>query len=71
MTASVYACPMDCEDGKTYAEPTTCPTCGMDLEQMESTNEPTPEEQVTEPVPEEEPTEEIPAEEVPEGTEEG
>jgi len=26
-----YACPMDCEKGKTYAEEGQCPVCGMDL----------------------------------------
>jgi len=30
-TTSAYACPMDCEDGKTYAEAGTCPVCKMDL----------------------------------------
>jgi len=28
---AVFACPMDCEDGKTYAEAGTCPECKMDL----------------------------------------
>ena len=27
----VYYCPMECEGDKTYAEPGTCPVCGMDL----------------------------------------
>ena len=27
----VYQCPMDCEDGKSYSEPGTCPVCKMDL----------------------------------------
>ena len=31
MAEAVYACPMDCEDGKTYAEAGTCPECKMDL----------------------------------------
>lgn len=31
-----YACPMDCEDGKTYTEAGTCPVCEMDLEEMDS-----------------------------------
>lgn len=26
-----YQCPMDCEDGKTYAESGSCPVCKMDL----------------------------------------
>lgn len=26
-----YACPMDCEKGKTYAEKGKCPVCEMDL----------------------------------------
>ena len=30
--AVVYQCPMDCENGKTYKQPGTCPVCGMDLE---------------------------------------
>lgn len=28
----VYACPMDCEKGKTYSEPGQCPVCEMDLQ---------------------------------------
>lgn len=31
-TASAYACPMDCEKGKTYPQAGTCPVCKMDLE---------------------------------------
>jgi len=31
-TSRVYACPMDCEKGKTYAQAGSCPVCGMDLE---------------------------------------
>jgi transcription initiation factor IIE alpha subunit len=27
-----YACPMDCEKGKTYDQPGKCPKCEMDLE---------------------------------------
>ena len=27
-----YACPMDCEKGKTYDKPGKCPVCEMDLE---------------------------------------
>lgn len=34
MAAAAYACPMDCEDGKTYTEPGTCPVCGMDLKEV-------------------------------------
>jgi len=33
--AAMYQCPMDCEDGKTYNEPGTCPVCNMDLVEME------------------------------------
>jgi hypothetical protein len=29
---AVYQCPMDCEKGKTYAQPGKCPVCEMDLE---------------------------------------
>lgn len=32
----VYACPMDCEKGKTYAKAGQCPVCGMDLEAVTS-----------------------------------
>lgn len=28
---TTYACPMNCEDGKVYEEPGSCPVCGMDL----------------------------------------
>lgn len=31
----LYACPMDCEDGKTYSEPGNCPECKMALEKVE------------------------------------
>lgn len=31
MAEATYACPMDCEDGKTYAEAGSCPECKMDL----------------------------------------
>lgn len=30
----VYACPMECEEDKTYTEPGTCPVCGMDLKEQ-------------------------------------
>ena len=33
MAAATYACPMDCENGKTYEQPGTCPVCGMDLKE--------------------------------------
>jgi len=33
--AAMYNCPMNCEDGKTYDEPGTCPVCDMDLVEME------------------------------------
>ena len=29
--ATVYQCPMDCEKGKTYDKPGSCPVCKMDL----------------------------------------
>lgn len=32
--AEVYQCPMDCEKGKTYSQPGTCPVCGMDLKKV-------------------------------------
>ncbi len=31
---ATYACPMDCEKGKTYSEPGSCPVCGMDLKEV-------------------------------------
>jgi Cu(I)/Ag(I) efflux system membrane fusion protein len=31
--AETYACPMECEGAKSYAEPGNCPVCGMKLEQ--------------------------------------
>jgi len=31
--AVVYQCPMDCEDGKTYANEGSCPVCKMDLKE--------------------------------------
>lgn len=31
----VFQCPMDCEDGKTYEEPGSCPVCAMDLKKVE------------------------------------
>jgi uncharacterized protein YceK len=30
--ATRYQCPMDCESGKTYANPGKCPVCEMTLE---------------------------------------
>jgi PBP1b-binding outer membrane lipoprotein LpoB len=30
--AAFYQCPMDCENGKTYADTGKCPVCEMDLE---------------------------------------
>ncbi|MGB3948625.1 MAG: heavy metal-binding domain-containing protein [Bacteroidia bacterium] len=33
---SLYQCPMDCENGKTYTEKVTCPVCGMDLEKADN-----------------------------------
>ncbi len=32
----VYACPMECEEDKTYSEPGTCPVCGMNLKEQVS-----------------------------------
>ncbi len=32
---ATYACPMDCEKGKTYSEEGSCPVCGMDLKEVE------------------------------------
>jgi len=31
---AVYACPMHCEDGKTYNAPGSCPVCGMHLKEQ-------------------------------------
>jgi len=31
-----YICPMNCEKGKTYDQPGSCPVCNMDLEPMEA-----------------------------------
>jgi PBP1b-binding outer membrane lipoprotein LpoB len=31
-----YACPMDCEKGKTYTEAGKCPVCKMDLTEKKS-----------------------------------
>lgn len=30
-----YACPMDCENGKTYETVGKCPVCEMDLKKVE------------------------------------
>ena len=30
-----YQCPMDCENGKTYDKPGTCPVCEMDIVKIE------------------------------------
>ncbi len=35
-TASSYKCPMDCEHGKTYNKPGSCPVCKMDLKLLHS-----------------------------------
>ena len=35
VSQATYACPMDCEKGKTYSEEGTCPVCGMDLKEVE------------------------------------
>ena len=29
-----YQCPMDCENGKTYNQPGSCPVCKMDLKKV-------------------------------------
>ena len=34
-----YACPMRCEDEKTYAQPGRCPVCGMELVQVTANGE--------------------------------
>lgn len=31
---TVYQCPMDCENGKTYDKCGQCPECGMDMEKV-------------------------------------
>jgi len=33
-----YACPMDCEKGKTYDKPGKCPVCEMDLKEVKTEN---------------------------------
>lgn len=33
MSGTKYACPMKCEDDKTYSEKGECPVCEMDLEE--------------------------------------
>jgi len=35
--ADAYQCPMDCEKGKTYAKPGSCPVCKMDLKKVDPT----------------------------------
>lgn len=37
--AAEYQCPMDCEEGKTYAEAGACPVCAMDLKKLEKEGE--------------------------------
>ena len=34
-----YACPMDCEEGKTYEAPGQCPVCKMDLVEVDEVAE--------------------------------
>jgi len=34
----VYQCPMDCEEGKTYAENVSCPICKMDLQLIDESS---------------------------------
>lgn len=38
---ATYACPMDCEKGKHYEAPGTCPVCEMDLVAVTETTETT------------------------------
>lgn len=38
-TAAIYQCPMDCEKGKTYDAPGTCPVCKMDLKPVKADGE--------------------------------
>ena len=33
-----YQCPMDCEKGKLYDQPGSCPVCKMDLKAVEAPN---------------------------------
>ena len=33
---TVYQCPMDCENGKTYDEPGKCPVCEMEIKEVKS-----------------------------------
>ena len=33
---AAYQCPMDCEKGKTYAKPGSCPVCKMDLKKVDA-----------------------------------
>jgi hypothetical protein len=33
--AALFQCPMLCEGDKTYAEAGKCPSCGMDMEEVE------------------------------------
>jgi hypothetical protein len=34
-SAAQYACPMKCENEKTYSNPRNCPVCGMGLKKVE------------------------------------
>ena len=36
---TVYQCPMDCEEGKTYESAGACPVCAMDLKKVEKEGE--------------------------------
>ncbi len=36
---AVYQCPMDCEKGKTYDKPGSCPVCKMDLKPVKAKTE--------------------------------
>ena len=39
LIAGLYQCPMDCEDGKVYEVPGTCPVCKMNLKLKETEGE--------------------------------
>ncbi|WP_111710042.1 heavy metal-binding domain-containing protein [Lutibacter citreus] len=39
VTMEVYQCPMDCEKGKTYEKPGSCPVCKMDLKKVKKNTE--------------------------------
>lgn len=43
MAMTAYQCPMKCEGEKTYAEAGTCPTCKMNIKEVEALAEETAE----------------------------